>query len=699
MPMSAFRAHSGMDGAQGELAPGACTRLRDGIVRWLPNGVSPDRLMPSFSLDDPAHAHEAGTPADCDVRARFGHTLDGRHLVEVPVEAGTTTHGVGMAAAGVDRSGRRYTCWNTDWPAYDDENPALYQSHPFVYCVRDDGSSFGVLFDTTWRCEIDLEDKGVIRVRAEGPAFAVYVLEALSPQELSERIAEFTGRTPMPPRWAMGYHQCRWSYYPSGRAMRIAEEFREREIPCDVMWFDIHYMQDYRVFSFHEQRFPDPKSTNDRLHAMGFKTVWMIDPAPKVDDNDSVYSSGKEGDHFTLASNGEPFVGSVWAGPSCFPDFTRAETRAWWGDLYKDYMATGIDGVWNDMNEPSVFDTVSKTMPELCWHRGDATLPAGPHAMYHNVYGMLMVRASRDGILKANPDKRPFVLTRSNFMGGHRYAATWTGDNSATWADLARSIPMAVSLSLSGQLLSGPDIGGFMDDTEGDPELFARWMGIGALLPFARGHAAEGTIDKEPWSFGTKCEATCRRAIETRYRLLPYLYTCAWRAHATGAPIAAPVFYADPADAKLRDEDRAFLLGGDLMVVCDVTPRGEAGGIADVRTPAGWRVVKLAEADPDLPELRIREGAAIPTGPVVRHTSEQDGTDLTVYAHLDDDGHAEGLLYEDDGEGFGFESGDYRLSRIVVTRNPGGASVELEHLEGERAASKRALTVRVVRGG
>ncbi|GAB4545420.1 MAG: glycoside hydrolase family 31 protein [Phycisphaerales bacterium] len=695
-PMSVFRARSGLDDAQGALVDGSCARLRDGLLRWLPPGVSPDRLMPSFALDEPAIAREAGEPADAGVVARFGHTMDGRHMIEVPVEAGTTLHGVGMAAADLDRSGRRYTCWNTDWPAYTDENPCLYQSHPFVYCVRPDGTAFGVLFDTTWRCEIDLEDPRAIRVRAEGPVLAVYVFEASSPQQLSERISEFTGRTPMPPRWALGYHQCRWSYYPSGRAMRIAEEFRERRIPCDVLWFDIHYMQDYRIFSFHGQRYPDPASTNERLHAMGFKTVWMIDPAPKVDEHDAVYTSGKEGDHFTLASNGEPFVGSVWAGPSCFPDFTRAETRAWWGDLYKAYMATGIDGVWNDMNEPSVFDTVSKTMPELCWHRGDETMPAGPHAMYHNVYGMLMVRASRDGILKANPEKRPFVLTRSNFMGGHRYAATWTGDNSATWKDLGRSISMVLSLSLSGQLISGPDIGGFMDDTEGDPELFARWMGIGALLPFARGHAAEGTIDKEPWSFGKACEDTCRRAIETRYKLLPYLYTCAWHAHASGAPIAAPVFYADPTDASLRDEDRAFLIGGDLLVVCDVTPAGEPGGFEDVRTPEGWRAIGFAEPDPNLPELRLRKGAAIPTGPVVQHSSEQDDAPLTILAHLDEEGRAEGMLYEDDGEGFAFESGGYRLSRIVVTKSETGTRVHLEHVEGDRAESRRELTVKLI---
>jgi alpha-glucosidase len=700
--LSILRAKRGLDRAEAPCAKGEGTVLAPWLTRWLPSGIDVSAPMPSFALDDPSLARaqgEAVATADVRTGVRFGRTLDGRRLVEVSVDAGTTLHGVGMHAAGTDRSGRVYTCWNTDWPAYSDENPGLYQSHPFVFAVRPDGSAFGVLADTTWRCEVDLTDASTIRFRAEGTPFPVFVLEAESPAALSARIAELTGRTPLPPRWALGYHQCRWSYFPGGRALQIARQFRERHIPCDVMWFDIHYMQDYRIFSFHRDRFADPSKLNETLHEMGFKAVWMIDPAPKKMDEDPVYETGKAGDHFTLDANGEPFVGSVWAGPSCFPDFTRKQTREWWAGLYRDYMANGIDGVWNDMNEPSVFDSATKTMPEDCWHRGDDELPAAPHAAYHNVYGMLMVRASREGILKANPGKRPFVLTRSNYMGGHRYAATWTGDNSATWEDLAMSIPMVTAMSLSGQLMSGPDIGGFMDNTDGDAELFARWMGIGCLLPFARAHVAEGSIDKEPWSFGPECEATCRRAIEMRYRLLPYLYTAAHCAHVSGAPIAAPAFFADPTDAALRSEDRAFLIGDDVLAVCDVLPKSQRASGRPVAMPAGpWKRFTVVESDAELPELYLKPGRAIALDPIVQHTGETPSGPRTVVANPDAEGRAEGLLYEDEGDGFGHETGGYRLSRIVVIRaGAGDAHAKLETLEGDwRPPAERDIVVQTV---
>jgi alpha-glucosidase len=699
-PKSLFRAEQRLDRPLSPPRPGVGATLLPGVTRWLPEGVTPDDPpIPSFALEDPGLGRETGAPiSDPTTVVHFGACLDARHLIEVPIEAGTTLHGVGMHAAPLERSGRVYTCWNTDWPAYTDSNPSLYQSHPWVFAVRVDGSAFGVLADTTFRCDVDLTDPAAIRVRAEGPAFPVYILEAESPLELCRLLARVTGRPPMLPLWALGYHQCRWSYYPAGRAMRIAEEFRTRQIPCDVIWFDIHYMQDYRIFTFHEHRFPDPRSVNDRLHEMGFRTVWMIDPAPKKDDDDPVYATGTEGGHFTLASDGEPYVGSVWAGPSCFPDFTRPETRKWWAGLYKDYLAHGIDGVWNDMNEPSVFDDITKTMPENTWHRGGDGLPAAPHAAYHNVYGMLMVRASREGILAARPDKRPFLLTRSNFLGGHRYAATWTGDNAATWTDLHRSIPMVLSLGLSGQPMSGPDIGGFIDPTEGDPELFARWMGVGCLLPFARAHVADGCIDKEPWSFGPECEATCRRAIELRYRLMPHLYTLAWRAHTQGDPITLPAFFADASDADLRTEDRAFLLGEHLLVTCDVYPKNDAEQRTPIATPkSDWRPVQLGEPDPDLPELHLKAGAAIPTGPVMLHTGEKPVDPLTIVAALDDSGRAEGLLYEDAGDGWSYQTGDYCLSRIRVECVAGAEpKARLEHVEGDRPAVQRSINIVLV---
>ena len=579
-------------------------------------------------------------------------------------------------------------CWNSDEPFYPADSESLYQSHPWVLAVRADGTSFGVLADTTYRCTIDLTTD--IRFEAEGPAYPVITIEGNSPQQVLSRLADLTGHMPMPPKWALGYQQCRWSYYPDRRVKEVADEFRNRNIPCDVMWMDIHYMDGYRVFTFDPKRFPDPAELNDYLHARGFKATWMIDPGVKVDDDYGIYQSGTAGDHWVQDADGKPYVGDVWPGPCVFPDFTREETCSWWADLYRDFMATGMDGVWNDMNEPSVFTSPTKLMLEDCVHRG---MGGDTHDRFHNVYGLMMVRASRKGITATNPDKRPFLLTRSNYLGGHRYAATWTGDNSSTWEHLHMSTPMVLNLGLSGQPFSGPDIGGFGENADG--KLFARWMGIGALYPFARAHTAEGTEDHEPWVFGEAAESTCRTAIERRYRLMPYLYTLFREAAMTGLPIARPLFFADPSDPNLRDEERNFLLGADLLVACNTDKSSSA--VSTVMPNGTWEPLTLDDVDdPELPQLFLRGGAILPTGPVMQHIDEQPLDPLTLYVCLDDKGKAVGELYEDEGDGYGFEQGKYRITTYAAEQHDDTITLRTTNTEGNFTPAPRKLVVHVL---
>jgi len=359
-----------------------------------------------------------------------------------------------------------------------------------------------------------------------------------------------------------------------------------------------------------------------------------------------------------------------------FPDFTRADTRAWWAGLYAPFLARGVDGVWNDMNEPAVFKVKSKTMPEDNVHRADPELGGtGPHARYHNIYGMQMIRATREGMSAARPERRPFVLSRANFLGGQRYGATWSGDNTANWEQLAWSIPMALNLGLSGQPDAGPDIGGFAGNGPKGATLlergthFARWMGIGALLPFARGHTNKENGDKEPWAFGAASEQTCRAALERRYRLMPYLYTVFREASVTGLPVARPLFFADSKDPALRTEDAAFLLGDSLLVAARVTPAGDR---APVR-PKGWMKLKFSgEAeDPDLPELYLRPGSIVSTGPVTQFVDEKPLDHLSLLVCLDAEGRAEGTLYEDAGDGYGYQRGEYRLTTFKAVMREG----------------------------
>ncbi|MGE0479326.1 MAG: TIM-barrel domain-containing protein, partial [Phycisphaerae bacterium] len=542
--------------------PGDGVFVGERIARFVPRDADDAKLPVTTALIEPLKP--AGTVAgDWKSTPTFGtlarnparwltpgETTE-RRTAFIAIEPGTSLYGTGEVAGPLLRNGRINICWNTDAWCYDAGVYSLYQSHPWVLAVRADGSSFGVLADTSWKCEVDLTDG--IRFTADGPAFALYVIERPTPQEIVQTLAALTGKTPLPPLWALGYHQCRYSYFPEARVREIAKEFRERRIPCDVIWLDIDYMDGFRVFTFDHEKFPDPKKLNADLHALNFKTVWMIDPGVKVDSGYAVYDSGREGDHFVRTPAGEEFHGVVWPGDCAFPDFTRPETRTWWARLYKDFIAQGVDGVWNDMNEPAIFRVHTMTMPLDNVHRGGGGLPPGSHAQYHNLYGKLMVRATREGIEAARPASRPFVLTRANFVGGQRYAATWTGDNEATWEHLDYSVSMILNLGLSGQPFAGPDIGGF--EGAGEPRLFARWMGVGALLPFARGHTAKGTRDKEPWAFDAEVESSCRTALERRYRLLPYIYTRFHEASQNGMPVVRPVFFLDPKDPALRGQD------------------------------------------------------------------------------------------------------------------------------------------------
>jgi alpha-glucosidase len=666
------------------------------IARFYENTEAASKALPSQALDKPLTS--TGPSSDVTVHPAFSR-VEGKASVHVDIAPGTSLYGTGSCTGPLLRNGRVTQTWNFDNYGYSDPSPNLYQSHPWVLAVRADGTSFGVLADTTFRTTIDLSSG--IQFTADGPSFPVIVIERPTPQEVVMALADLTGKIEMPPLWAIGYHQCRYSYYPEARVRQIAEEFRKRRIPCDVIWHDIDYMRGFRCFTFDPQHFPDPAKLNADLHAQGFHTVWMIDPGIKAEPGYFVYDQMMAGDHAVKNAQGKVYNGEVWPGVCVFPDFTRHETRQWWAGLYKDFIGKGIDGVWNDMNEPAVFNVKTKTMPEDNIHRPDPEI-AGPadapvtHARFHNVYGKLMVTATREGVMAANPDKRPFVLSRANYIGGNKFAAMWSGDNTADWQHLEESIPMSINMGLSAQPFNGPDIGGFAGNgPEGqEGKLFARWMGFGAMMPFSRGHTGKGNIDKEPWAFGAEVEKTCRQALERRYRLLPYFYTLFHEAHETGMPVLRPLFFADPADAALRTEDDAFLLGRDLLVIPQVTPD-------NLRVPVlpkgAWRSFDWGEGlNVDLPGLRLRGGAILPTGPVVQFVGEKAMDEITLIVSLDGEGQASGVLYEDAGDGWGFKRGEYRVSTFAATREGGAIVVKRAKVDGQLAPANRKINVRVL---
>lgn len=393
----------------------------NGIAKFIPEGFDAKKV-PSFAIEK--EPREQGTlPSDWVLVPNFSLT-DGKANASLTVPEGTSIYGGGEVTGSLLRNGKTIKLWNTDSGAYGvDNGTRLYQSHPWMMGVRKDGTAFGILFDTSWKAELSSTDNK-IELRSEGELFRVFIIDRESPQAVVRGLSELTGTMPMIPRWALGYHQSRFSYSPDRRVIEIADTFRLKRIPCDAIWMDIDYMDGYRIFTFNPQGFPNPKAVNRDLHLRGFHSTWMIDPGAKVDPNYFVYKSGTENDIWVKTADGKDFNGDAWPGAAAFPDFTYPKANKWWQNLYKDFLAQGVDGVWNDVNEPQINDTPNKTMPEDNIHRGGGNLPAGKHIQYHNVYGFLMVKSSREGIMAVRPEKRPFILTRSNFLGGQRYAAT-----------------------------------------------------------------------------------------------------------------------------------------------------------------------------------------------------------------------------------------------------------------------------------
>ena len=662
----------------------------DSVAVFYPSHYDAKQHQPSPIFEREPVAVNALT-ASWPLRVDFSEK-DGHHIATINVPDEVDFYGTGEVTGPLRRNGRTVELWNVDTPAYGvDGGSHLYQSHPWVMGLRRDGTAFGIIADNTWRQKITTNDHKVI-FDSEGPAFRVIIIERDSPRALMQALVNLTGSMSLPPLWALGYHQCRHTYYPDGKVMEIADNLRQHRIPSDVIWMDIDYMDGYRIFTFDPDGFSNPNRLNDYLHQKNFKTVYMIDPGVKVEKGYFVDDQGTAGDYWVKDSKGQVFEGNVWPGACHFPDFTRPEVRMWWATLYKDFMAKGVDGVWNDMNEPAIFGQPENTMPYDNLHLGGDGVSSGPHLRFHNVYGLNMVRASRQGLLLANPGKRPFILSRSNFLGGHRYAATWTGDNLSAPEHMELSIPMSLTLGLSGQPFNGPDIGGFCENSNG--ELVAQWTAVGAYFPFVRNHNTKGTVSQEPWVFTPEVLNACRTAINRRYMLMPYIYTCFREASIDGMPVMRPLFMADAKDLSLRGEDRAFLLGGDLMI--------RPQWAAEVALPDGgsWKKFTLEEGtDRYQAELRQRPGSIIPLANLAQSTAEMRTDSLTLLVCVDNKGYAHGLLYEDDGDGFSYKNGQYRVTEIEAVKKNNQLRVSLRQKEGKMQSILRKLRIGYVSGG
>lgn len=599
-----------------------------------------------------------------------------------------TYYGFGEKAfAEMSRNGKYIVNWNTDTFAYPVGLDPIYQTIPFFYALYQ-GKSYGIFFNNTFRSYFDMGKTSPDRYTfgADGGELDYFVFtggKERSPKKILEDYANLTGKTPLPPIWGLGNQQSRWSYYPEKRVREIAEGFRSRKIPADVIYLDIDYMDGYRVFTWDKTKFPNPAKLVSDLNNNGFKTVLIIDPGIKVDPNYDAYNDGKRAGIYVKNPDGSELNRSVWAGNSAFPDFTDPKGRDWFGAQYKNHLAEGIAGFWNDMNEPGVFMNEQTPKPEI-YHNPAKTFPydtphagdglSDTHRRYHNVYGMQMARSTFEGVKKLAPEKRPFVLTRAGYAGIQRFSAVWTGDNVASWEHLRLTIPMLANLSVSGVPFVGADVGGFAENPSG--ELYARWLQAAALTPFFRSHSSAGTNNKEPWEYGDDFTKINRATVELRYQLLPYLYTLFYQHEQTGQPVLRPLWYEYPNDVKTYLTDNEYLIGRDLLVA-PVLWEGQRR--REVYFPAGddwrdWETGEIykggtaAQINAPLEKLPIfaRVGAVIPTQPVVQNTTEMPKVDLTlnVITGISTGKTETSEIFQDAGEGYGYKSNDWSVTKI-----------------------------------
>jgi alpha-glucosidase len=593
--------------------------------------------------------------------------------------------GLGDKVGPIDRRNMAFTMWNTDAFGWQESTDPLYKTIPFVVALRN-GISYGIFLDNTFRSHFDFgkAERDAWSFGADDGPIDYYFFFGPAPKKVIEEYTALTGRTPLPPRWTLGYQQCRYSYYPEARVREIAKTFAEKQIPVDAIYLDIDYQLKNRPFSVDPQRFPAFTQMIADLKQAGIKTIVITDLHVAAMPGTAPYDSGLAGDDFVKNPDATVYVGQVWPGDSVFPDFTRGpQTRAWWGSLYKEFVADGIKGFWNDMNEPSVFKRSDKTMPLDVVHRvlmPDGSERKADHREIHNVYGMQNARATYEGMLALNPHERPFVLTRAAYAGAQRYAATWTGDNSSSWNHLRLEVPTLLSMGISGYSNVGVDVGGFWGNASA--ELLTRWLELGAFNPLYRNHTM-GTADQEPWVDGPEQEAVRKRYIELRYRLMPYIYTAAEENSRTGVPMMRAMFIEFP-EEEMADSSEQFMFGPDLLVAPKIwefepsvevaLPKGIWYDFWTSKPIAGWQKV-AAKGSLDVLPVYVRGGAVIPEMPLVQNMDQTPQGPLEVRIYPDEQGNCGGSVYWDDGLTFNYQKGEYRRVTFTCTGAPGEISI------------------------
>jgi alpha-glucosidase len=601
---------------------------------------------------------------------------------------GECFYGLGDKATQLNLKGKRLENFATDQYAFQKDQEPLYKVVPF-YIGLQNKQSYGIFFDNTFRTYFDFchERRNVTSYWAEGGEMNYYFIYGPQMQDVVTTYTDLTGKPELPPLWALGYHQCKWSYYPESNVKEVAAKFRELKIPCDAIYLDIDYMEGFRCFTWNKEYFPDPKRMVAELAEDGFKTVVIIDPGIKIDKEYSVYKEALEKDYFCKRADGPYMKGKVWPGECNFPDYTNPAVREWWAGLFKELISDiGVKGVWNDMNEPAVMEVPNKTFPMDVRHDYDGN-PCS-HRKAHNIYGTQMARATYHGVKRFAYPKRPFIITRSAYSGAQRYTSSWTGDNVATWEHLWIANIQVQRMSISGMGFTGSDIGGFAEQPSG--ELYARWIQLGVFHPFCRTHSSGDHGDQEPWAFDEEIIDITRKFVNLRYQLLPYLYTMFWQYIEEGIPMLKPLVYYDQKDIQTHYRNDEFVFGNQILV-CPILepnslgrrmyiPRGHWYNYWTNEEVKGGKEIWVDTKFDQIP-LFVKAGAIIPKYPIQQYVGELEFDELTLDIYYKE-GKEKSVVYEDAQDGYDYKKGRYSFLSFQTKGKENELIIQL-HKEGK----------------
>lgn len=610
---------------------------------------------------------------------------------EIAAPADAEYYGLGLRGGPMNRRGDVFVMRNTDNGAYGEFSQPLYSTTPFYY-GKQNGRFHGVFFDNAAQAYFDMDSSGdgALRFGAVEGELDYYVFAGPEPKDVAESFAALTGRTPLPALWTLGFQQSRYGYASWTELINLAQTFRNLSIPSDVLYLDLDYLDNLNFLSWNPVTFPDPVTNNQVLEDMDFKRVNIIDPV--LHEDDPLYPFMDGSDYFLKDAAGNTLVNNIFFGDVSWIDFSDPDLQDWLAGPLTTFIQTGISGVWNDLNEPA-----QNFMPEAVY---DFDGQNRSDIQARNIYALIEVPLTREALLSARPNERPFILSRSGYPGIQRYAANWSGDGLSTFEALRVAIQQSVHMSLSGQNVFGHDVGGFLGAP--GPELFVRWLEFASMTTFFRNHAVNTAPPREPWAFGEPYTSLSREVINKRYQWLPMWYTLMERTSRTGEPVLAPLFFHYPDDNAAADQVTEYLIG-DSLLVAPVFVEGALSRDTYLPDPSlnwyhlatgtsypGGSTISLPAPLGEIPVL-ARGGSLLVTGPVRQHVDDTTAPALTV--DVFPGAPAEFELYEDDGLSFDYQSGRYLRTKIW-TDSSTAATLNIQGTEGTFDPADRPWTVR-----